>query len=247
MRFAVALLVFLAVNISSQVVNIESKRLQSDSLGWLGGAEATFQLSKQKDRIYDFGAKLHIQYKGKKDLWLFLNEYRHIEGAGTNFVNSGFIHVRYNYKVTPELLRWEAFSQLQFNGVLDLRLRGLVGTGPRFKIYDSKTFRAYAAVLYMYEYEENTKRTIYLRNHRASSYVSFTIDPGSFEFAHTTYYQPKFTDISDYRISSQTELIFEIFEQLKFKTGFLYRYEAKPFPNVPHETYYLTNGLAFEF
>jgi hypothetical protein len=246
MKLAV-LLLFFSINVFSQVVNIESRRLRSDSLGWLGGAELNFALSKQVERIYDFGAKLHIQYKGKKDLWLFLNEYRHIEGAKTNFVNSGFVHVRYNYKVTPELLRWEVFTQYQFNGVLDVRTRALIGTGPRFKIFDSDVFRVYAAALYMYEYEENIKRTIFLRNHRASSYITFTIDPGTFEFIHTTYYQPNLVNFKDFRISSQSDLLFEIFKQLKFKTGFAYRYESEPFPGIPHETYYLTNGLVFQF
>jgi hypothetical protein len=246
MRFIV-LLLLLVSGIYSQIVNIESKRLRSDSLGWLGTAEANFLLSKNVDRIYDFGARLHFQHKAKNDLWLFLNEYRHIEGAGTNFVNSGFVHVRYNRKVTPDLLRWEVFAQYQFNGVLDVGLRGLVGTGPRFKIYDTDIFRIYAAALYMYEYEENVKRTIFLRNHRASSYISFTFEPADFEFIHTTYYQPKLTDAKDFRINSQTDLLFVIFKELKFKTSFMYRYDSRPFPNIPKETYYLANGLVFQF
>jgi hypothetical protein len=247
MKLAAAALLVLSVNIFSQVVNIESKRMQSDSLGWLGGAEANFLLSKNVDRIYDFGARLHFQHKAKNDLWLFLNEYRHIEGAGTKFVNSGFVHIRYNRKITQDLLRWEVFAQYQFNGVLDVRVRALAGTGLRFKIYDTKTFRVYAAALYMYEYEENINRTIFEHNHRASSYISFTFEPKSFEFVHTTYYQPKFTDAKDYRINSQTDLLFEIFEELKFKTSFMYRFDSKPFPKIPKETFYLANGLVFEF
>ncbi len=242
------LFVLLSVNyISAQVVNIESKRMRSDTTGWSGSAEANFQLSKTTEEIYDLGGKLHFQYKGINTLWLFLNEYRLIKGAGTEFVNAGFAHVRYNQKVTKEFLRWEAFVQFQYNKALEVGVRGLAGTGPRFKIYDSDKFRCYAATLYMFEYQESVDKTIIERNHRTSSYLSFTLDIGKIELSNTTYYQPNMKDLKDYRISSQSDLLFEIFEDLNFKTGFTYRYDTRPFPGVPEVTYYLTNGLLFEF
>jgi hypothetical protein len=247
MKYFLLVFILFAFTVNSQVVNIESKRMRSDSLGWLGEAEANFQLSKTVERIYDFGAKIQFQFKAKNDFWLFLNEYRHVEGAGTQFVNSGFTHVRYNRKITKEFLRWEIFGQLQFNGVLDVNLRALAGTGPRFKIYDSDVFRVYVACLYMYEYEENNNRTIFFRKHRTSSYATFTIDVGNLEFVHTTYYQPNMADLKDFRVSSQSDVLLKIFEGLKFKTSFSYRYDSKPFPTIPKDTYYLMNGLAFEF
>ena len=241
------LLLLVAVNITSQVVNIESKRMRSDTTGWSGSAEADFQLSKAVDEIYDLGGKIHFQYKGKNSLWLFLNEYRLIKGAGTEFVNSGFAHVRYNHKITSEMLRWEVFSQYQYNGALDVGLRILAGSGPRFKIYDSETFRTYAAVLYMFEYQESVDKSIIERNHRTSSYLSFTVDVGKIELINTTYFQPNMKNLKDYRVSSQSDLLFEIFENLDFKTGFTYRYDTRPFPGVPQVTFYLSNGLVFEF
>jgi len=232
----------------SQVVNIESKRMRSDSLGWLGSAEGNFQLAKTVETIFDLGGKLHFQLKQKDYLWLFLSEYRLIKGGDDKFVNSAFAHVRYNHKVTRELLRWEVFSQLQYNGVLDIGLRWLAGSGPRFKIYDSDFFRLYCAALYMYEYEENTDKTIYLRVNRLSSYLSLTIDAGRVVFASTTYYQPNFKYFSeDYRIQSQSDLLIEITDNLSFVTGFTIRYDTKPFPQIPKNTYYLENGLLFEF
>jgi hypothetical protein len=232
----------------SQVVNIESKRMRSDTTGWLGSAEANFQIAKTVETIFDLSGKLHFQFKHKNYLWLFLNEYRLIKGGDNNFVNSGFAHVRYNHKITPELLRWEIFTQVQFNGVLDVGIRGLAGSGPRFKIYDSDFFRMYCAALYMYEYEENTGKTIFRRNHRTSSYLSFTVEAARVEFTSTTYYQPNMKDIGkDYRIQTQEDLIIDITDDLKFNTGFSYRYDSNPFPDIPKNTYYMYNGLIFEF
>jgi len=232
----------------AQVVNIESKRMKSDTVGWSGDAEANFQLAKNVELIYDFGTKLHFQFKQKNYLWLFLSEYRLIKGGDTKFVNSAFSHLRYNVKISKELFRWEAFVQIQYNGALDVGFRGLAGTGPRMKLCDNKTLRMYIASLYMYEYEENIEKTIFNRTHRISSYLTFTLDLGKLELIHTTYYQPNVKAIrADYRIASQTDLNFKITGALKFATGFSYRYESAPFPDVPKATYYLFNGLKFSF
>lgn len=244
-------LLLIAASVSllqSQVVNIESRRMRSDTVGWLGSAEGSFQLAKNVETIYDLGAKLHFQFKHKNYLWLFLNEYRLIKGGDNKFVNSAFAHIRYNHKVTKEFLRWEVFTQVQYNGVLDVGLRGLAGTGPRIKIIDTDKIRIYAASLYMYEYEENVAKTIFLRLHRMSSYLTLTIDLGRVEFINTTYYQPNLKNISkDYRLQSQSDLLIDITEDLKFKTGFSYRFDSNPFPDIPKTTYYVTNGLLFEF
>lgn len=248
MRAILLILIFIStINIYSQVVNIESRRMRTDTTGWTGDAEAGFQLSKAVDEIFDLGAKIHFQYKGVNDLWLFLNEMRIIKGAGTQFVNSGFAHVRYNRKVTKSLLRWEVFAQYQYNKALEVGQRVLAGTGPRFKLYDSDKFRAYVAALYMFEYQESVDKTIIERNHRTSNYLTFTFDLDRVEFSNTVYYQPNMKDPKDYRLLSQSDLLFKIFENLKFKTGFNYRYDTRPFPGVPKTTYYLSNGLVFEF
>lgn len=248
MKTAVLLILLLfTMSISSQVVNIESKRMRSDSLGWLGTAELNFQFLKNVETIYDLGGKVHFQFKGKRGLWLFLNEYRLIKSGETKFVNSAFAHVRYNHKVTKELLRWEAFVQAQFNGALDVGLRLLGGTGPRIKIYDSDVFRCYAASLYMFEYQESVDKSIIERNHRTSSYLSITLDAGSFEISNTTYYQPNMQNFKDYRINSQTDLTIKMTEDLDFKTQFIYRFDNAPFPGIPRETYFLFNGILFEF
>jgi hypothetical protein len=238
---------FISANIFSQVVNIESRRMRTDTTGWTGAAEGSFQLSKAVDEIFDFGALLHMQYKNENDLWLFLNEMRIIKGAGKQFVNSGFAHVRYNRKITKNLLRWEVFTQYQYNKALEVGQRILAGTGPRFKLLDTKILHAYIASLYMYEYQESVDKTIIERNHRTSSYISVSLELSRFELSNTTYFQPNMQDLKDYRILSQTDLLIKLTDDLKFKTGFNYRYDTRPFPGVPKITYYLNNGIVFEF
>ncbi len=246
--FLIVSLILINVNSRSQIVNIESRRMRTDTVGWSGDAAANFQLSKTTETIYDFGANIHFQFKQKNYLFLFLNEYRVIKGNKTKFVNSAFSHIRYNQKVTKDLLRWEVFVQAQYNGALDVGFRGLAGTGPRIKICDNDLLRMYAACLYMYEYEENVAKTLFFRLHRLSSYLTFTLNIGELELINTTYYQPNLRSFKrDYRIASQTNLDVKITHNLKFSTGYSFRYESMPFPGIPNTTYYLSNGLKFFF
>jgi hypothetical protein len=230
----------------SQVVNVESKRMRTDTTGWAGEADVTYDIVKNTDYIFNVGLTSQLQYKNKKSIVLLLADYRFVKAAGTKYINTGYLHLRYDYKILPKIT-WEVFSQGQFNQVLDIGLRALIGTGPRLKIYDTDSFRLYFASLYMYEYEENNEKTIFRRNQRSSSYLTFTIDFPRFEIIHTTYYQPKYTDLKDYRIASQTKLKFKIFKHLDFITTFSYRFESEPFPDIPRDTYSISNGLTLKF
>ncbi len=230
----------------SQVVNVESKRMRTDTTGWAGEADITYDIVKNTDYIFNVGLTSQLQYKSKKFITLLLADYRFVKAAGTKYINTGYLHLRYDYKLLPTVT-WEVFTQGQFNQILDIGFRGLIGTGPRFKLYDSDSFRLYFASLYMYEYEENNEKTIFRRNQRSSSYLTFTLDFPRFEIIHTTYYQPKYTDLKDYRVASQTKVKFKIFKHLDFTSTFTYRFESVPFPNIPKDTYSISNGLSLKF
>ncbi len=99
----------------------------------------------------------------------------------------------------------------------------------------------------MFEYQESVDKLIIERNHRTSNYLSMTLEFERFEIKNTTYYQPNMKEMQDYRILSQSDLLIKLTDNLKFKTGFNYRYDTRPFPGVPKTTYYLSNGILFEF
>ena len=183
----------------AQVLNIEQERLVTDTTGWAGTADLKFAYFKNKTEFWSAGADLHLQYKTKKSLYLWLTDYSLARSSGESFANSGVQHLRYNYKI----LDWftaEAFTQAQFNEVLNVKFRWLLGGGPRFKIVKTKPFRLYGATLYMYEYEELADTSVIHRDHRLSSYLSMTLKiKDNLSLINTTYYQPKFADFSDFR------------------------------------------------
>ncbi len=231
----------------AQVLNIEQERLVTDTTGWAGTADLKFAYFKNKTEFWSAGADLHLQYKTKKSLYLWLTDYSLARSSGESFANSGVQHLRYNYKI----LDWftaEAFTQAQFNEVLNVKFRWLLGGGPRFKIVKTKPFRLYGATLYMYEYEELADTSVIHRDHRLSSYLSMTLKiKDNLSLINTTYYQPKFADFSDFRISSQTDLTIKISKHFSFTTSYIYFFDAVPAENVPPETHRVENGLSFEF
>jgi len=171
--------------------------------------------------------------------------------AGDAFVDDGFQHIRYNYRLN-KLLTWEAFTQLQYNELIQLRLRWLLGTGPRFQLLNKNNSRFFLGMLYMYEYnEERTKENgpiQFLRDHRLSSYLSYQFNPTDvLSFAGTIYIQPVLNDFSDIRISSQSTLLFKISSKLQYSTSFSLLYDSDVLEGVQETIYQLTNGLRWNF
>ena len=244
--FITVLFLFVLTSITySQVVNIESKRVRREGDGWSGESGVEFFILKEVSTVYAAGGNIQLQMKQDKSLLLFLTDFSFIKAGDQDFSNAGFQHVRYNYKLN-ELLRWEGFVQGQFNKIRDIKLRGLAGTGPRFKLYDSEQMRFYIASLYMYEFEERQNQPIIERNNRLSSYFSYTFDIGKMLLFGTIYHQPNLADFSDYRIAFQTDLEFEILDELSFVIKYKLLYDTVPPPGVPNTSYQVSNGLSLE-
>jgi hypothetical protein len=242
-----ALIFFLPAFTYSQVLNIEEERIKTDSTGWAGSADVSFKMMKSDEKLVDLEIKLHLQYKTQRSLYLFLTDYSHLNAGGDVYSESGYQHIRYNYKITDGYT-WEAFTQAQFNEVLGLKFRGLLGTGPRFKVVKAKNFRLYAAWLYMFEYEELDSNSVINRDHRISSYISFSWKINDIlSLANTTYFQPLINNFSDFRISSQTDLKFKISKKFAYTLGYNHYFDTDPPLGVVNTIYSLENKLSFAF
>jgi len=100
----------------------------------------------------------------------------------------------------------------------------------------------------MYEDEVIKDQVIPNRDHRLSSYFTFTLAPvPTVKFSNTTYIQPKFGDIRDYRLSNDNNMVFTINKYLKMITSFHFLYDARPPEGIPTTNYEVTNGLVFSF
>jgi hypothetical protein len=241
-------IVCLCVTADAQIVNVERQRISSsDTTGWFGDAGVNFTTSKSTKSYLNFGVNTGIQFKSRKSLILVLTDFSLVNAGSEKFVNNGFAHLRLNTKLNP-VIRWEAFTQIQYNSLTKVDVRYIAGTGPRFKLTPYENAKFYWGIAYMFEYEEVVDPKVTSRDHRLSSYLSFTLSPQeNVTFASTTYVQPLLKSFSDYRLYNENLLVLAITGNLSLSIKFQVSYDALPPAGVPNVIYTSTNGLTYEF
>ena len=253
MKKHVCVLAFLFVCMFDQhllgqaIVNIENKRIVTDTIGWAGNADLEFRISKNLVTEYAFSSDLSLQYKSEKSLYLVLGNLSSVEAGDQRFVDSGFGHLRYNRKM-GSVLRLETFGQVQYNDILKVRKRILVGGGPRLKLVSTDRLAIYHGPLYMYEINDERDPDVIDYDHRMSAYVSATFNPwDQVRLVTTWYYQPLLEDFNDYRVSGQAVLKIKLAQYLDFKTTFTFLHDHDPAVNIPRSVYAMSNGFSINF
>tara|TARA_R110002111_G_scaffold235136_1_gene296200 strand:+ start:34425 stop:35183 length:759 start_codon:yes stop_codon:yes gene_type:complete len=232
----------------AQIVNVESLRRVSDTSKWSGATNLDVGLIKNTKSIFKISNKIRLQYNTDKNLYLFVNDVKLDKIEDNSFVNKGIQHIRYNRKIVNRL-KVEVFAQSQYDAISDIKFRGLLGIGPRFKLSKSDNYRLYLGTLFMFEHEEASENSIeVLRDFRGSTYFSCSLYPlENISLVSTTYYQPLFKQFSDFRISNETSIGIKILKNLLFKTTFTYNFDANPIIGIPKTQYELTNGIVYTF
>lgn len=236
--------------LQAQIVNMESQRIVTDTTGWAGDLKFGVTASKEVQNVLNLITDNQVQFKTRKDLYLLRLNSRILKSGNNTVTDNTFAHFRYNHKFS-RLLRWEAFTQWQHNRITGIKRRYLVGTGPRFKIYETKGFNSYVGILGMYEYEleygagaDSSPNSVL----RSSNYTSFSwrILP-NIKVVNTTYYQPRPDVLQDYRLYSQSSLEVGITKKLSFEFSTWIMYDSVPAPGVPKHTYAIENYLKWKF
>jgi hypothetical protein len=237
-----------SLSLRAQIVNVESKRIQTDSLGWSGTIEGDFNLTKNTTRIFAANGDAAVQWKRKKDLYLLLGDYGFLKGDTQKFIDNTFVHLRYD----RSLNRWlqaESFVQYQNNKITRIARRFLAGTGPRFRLPSPHRWQAHLGVVFMYEYEEEvSKPVIYERTVRNSDYLSLLWKPSaSLSLSSTTFYQPRLSRFADFRILNDETVTVGFTKHLSLTVSWDYLYDAFPVTGVPRSNYTLETGIKYLF
>ncbi|MEX2596819.1 MAG: DUF481 domain-containing protein [Salibacteraceae bacterium] len=231
----------------SQIVNVESKRSGKKEEGWNGSIDLNFSLTRNTSDVLSYGGKTSNQYLKNRHRYLLLADLNRVQAGGDIFVNQGYEHLRYNYEFGEEKrLAAEVFQQAQFNSVQKIKFRHLSGAGLRYAPINQDSLKVWAGSILMYEYEELTTAAIQ-RNFRQSSYLLFYVAFKKFEFQTINYYQPKWGDFSDFRVSTSSTVEFGVLKWLRFTTGFELLYDSEVPEEVPAVVFSLKNGLRLEF
>lgn len=231
---------------AQQIVNMEGRRFEYPKAGWQGNVEFGANYTKIENSILQFSNRFMMIHHNEKRNWLLNNDVSFVSVNGQNVMNSAFQHVRCIILGDSTIFP-EAFVQTQYNQQLALNLRLLTGAGLRLRIYrDQKSF-FYVGNVLMYEYE-NYPELPSQKNMRMSSYASLDISEWDYlPITFVAYLQSKLTDINDYRVSLEANLIFKSKSKFVFRTQAKYVYDAFPPPGINKVFSGLNNTLIYTF
>lgn len=241
------LMAMIGISAHCQIINIESKRIATDTIGFSGNLGASLSAARFTQSFVAAEIAGQIQYKTDRNLFLIIGDLDIVNAGGTSFNNSGYGHFRYNRKLS-ETIRMEMFTQVQYNSVTKITARLLSGAGLRLKLSPYETAKIYYGVAAMHEHEELSDPQIITNDVRLSSYLTFTLIPvETISMRNTTYIQPLASDFNDYRLANTTNLNFGITDNLSFVTNLSFLYDSRPPIDVPTINYQVKNGLTYKF
>ncbi len=99
--FLIAIVVLKTDGVFSQLVNIESRRMQTDSVRLAGSADLAFNYQKTNDislNVFKTSVGAQIKSKNLKHMLLVLGSYELARTNLSTINNAGFGHLRHNYK-----------------------------------------------------------------------------------------------------------------------------------------------------
>jgi len=245
MRYLILLLLSLsACSVFGQIVNIENKRIYDDTSGWSGSLDASGSVAQNKEMYYSAGFRPRVQYKTRKHLIFLLSDLSYTASKTQTYANSGMSHLRYAHRLNNGPWKWESYLQVQYNELLNQKMRALCGTGLRWKAIDTNNIRVFIGTSTFYEYEELQDEHIINRSFRWSSYLSWMIHlKTGFYFTGVTYVQPNWEDFSDVRYSGQYSLGMALNKHLDFRFETSIYYDSKPPTNVLNFVFSTSAGL----
>ncbi len=230
------------------MVNIENRRIYDDTTGWSGEVTGLFSAQQNKDLLVSANFRPRAQFKTKKQNFFLIGDYVFSKGKERVFSNAGMFHFRYAYRIRKSPWKWEAYSQIQYNELLDQRYRFLNGAGIRWKFYDKDRWKFFAGTSTFYEQEQFASTNSIREDLRSSTYLSWFIDPKTFfSFTGATYFQPLWRNFNDYRLSGQYVLSFTVTKQFSIKSNLSFFHDSNPQPNVPKTIYATTVGFGYTF
>ena len=244
--------IFIAVlfftSATCQIVNVESKRIQSDSDRFVMNADFQYKILKNNDlkfKTYSGAATAQFKSRSLKDTYLILAS-QDLTTLNEQIISKNWlIHTRYTRTVT-ESFKMEVFTQAQQNRVLGIEIRQLNGFGPRIKLFGTKSLTTYSGTMYMLEYQKFFGVGEQLKvKHRISTYLSLqaTFPNGAGELTSVTYYQPRLSDFTDRRISNQTSLTFNITSKIAFIHSLNLIFDSRPANNISTFNFMVDNGI----
>lgn len=244
----VALAIILLLPSAGRAAIVNSLRTFTDAgPGWTGGIEGSYEASDGNTVETALKAGLMLQWRGERDTWRMMGTAKRKTARGIQTERSVLGHVRHNHVLSE---RWAtvAFVQLQENPFQRLKLRSLVGVGARWEAARSDNLDLSLGATHMWEREQLSDADGHTRATRLSSFASLLTTPR--EGIHvdlTMFYQPRWSDFSDWRLFLQVELSVDLGANLELFSRWDLEHDEQPPAGVEPTDRGTTTGFRFRF
>lgn len=171
--------------------------------------------------------------------------------SGVVSVAKWFAHLRHNLQINPDLW-WEEYAQLESDRFRRVRLRELVGTGPRVRAIKHRLFELFFGSSYMVEVSQLDSVDVDPEGEgtfeRWSNYVAATFNPDErIVISTVNYIQPRIGEFSDYKVLSVSGVDFKVTNHLHTRVDATARYESRAPSDVRHVDLELKSSLELVF
>lgn len=245
-------IVVLTVSFSSiaQIVSIDKRRTKDPNKGFQGDINLGVNFVHTTTDMFQLSSRFKLQYNDNDNTYLFSSDIGYSRVDDKSNVNNGGLMFKYNYWVPDKIIIAETFYQYQYNRVKQLKHRHILGGGPRFNIANREKFSFFIVAYTIYLNELFETGTYERRKSlvKFSSMVStdWKMSPNA-NLAHSTYYEPDYSDPADFRIWSETRFSLKITKKFAFALFVRFDYDNLVPPHVDPLFYNISNSFSLKF
>ncbi len=220
--------------------------------GISGNVSGSFSSKSGNTEKDEYSLGLRLQYdEGNDYLFWGTATYDYGKSQDTKNEDKTYAHFRYIREMQTEDWCGEAFVQTQQDEFKDINDRSLVGGGVRWRFFNTEAWgKGYAGLGAFYEAIEYAHPLLNPDedNERINSYIAYTKSfMTASKLSYVGYYQPKFSDGSDYVTSQKLELIVPIYGKLNLSMSAAYDYDSRPPVGIKKSDKVFNTALLWEF
>lgn len=234
------------------IVNVEDMAIAEPEAGVSGQMDASVNGASGNSNTVQFQGGARIQWQHGPYTDIGMASYSFGKSQGKSNANSGFAHLRHRLRLSRQ---WgvEAFVQAQKDEFARLLFRGLAGGGLRWRMGESERAAAYIGAGAMYEHERykaqiGTTDALSANTVRGNFYMVFKYQLNAqARFLSTTYYQPRVSQFSDFRLLEDAALNVKLFDPVDLKLSLQVQHDSRPPQSVKQTSLIYASGIEYRF
>ena len=251
-HFTLLVLLFSTLCYSQTIINAEKYFQPNDTAFFALSAE--YAGNRGNSYVDQLDINVASGYRFARHTLRLMGGYSTLLENNQKILNGGYMQVRHNFDFSSMQIKTFAFYQLQFNDILLLTKRELVGLGLRGKLMNKgDDYFDFGSGL-LYEIEQLNKDALSLNEQSLTKYfrisnlisckVSFN---DRISISNVFYYQPWIGLFSDYRVLDDFSVDFKVAENLVISITLVYRYDSDPPIALKQEDINIGTTLSLNF